>query len=216
MEERNCNYYSILTYDVLYSNKISSSEKLLYATITSLSQKDGCCYASNKYLSELYNTTEITISRQINKLFKEGFVEIETAKKGGVVIQRKILPLTKMLVTVNKNVNGTVNKNVKDNNISNINNINNIFKKPTLEEVKQYCIERNNNVDAKKFYDYYEIGDWKDAKGNKIKNWKQKLITWETHTKENKQNTPEWLNKEVKENTASKEEIEELERYMRI
>jgi len=53
------------------------------------------------------------------------------------------------------------------------------FKKPTLEEVKAYCLERNNNVDAKAFFDYYETGNWKDAKGKPVRNWKQKVITWE-------------------------------------
>lgn len=54
------------------------------------------------------------------------------------------------------------------------------FIPPTLEEVEEYCKERNNNVDAKKFYDYYNVAGWKDAKGNPVKNWKQKMIAnWE-------------------------------------
>ena len=53
------------------------------------------------------------------------------------------------------------------------------FQPPTLEEVKSYCLERKSNVDPVKFYDYYSTGNWKDAKGNPVKNWKQKLITWE-------------------------------------
>lgn len=53
------------------------------------------------------------------------------------------------------------------------------FTPPTLEEVQDYCKERNNNVDAKKFFEYYNAGNWKDSKGNSVKNWKQKLITWE-------------------------------------
>lgn len=53
------------------------------------------------------------------------------------------------------------------------------FIPPTLEEVQAYCKERNNNVDAKAFYDYYTEGNWKDAKGKPVRNWKQKVITWE-------------------------------------
>lgn len=53
------------------------------------------------------------------------------------------------------------------------------FVPPTLEEVQAYCNERNNNVDAKKFYEYFKEADWHDSKGNKVKNWKQKVITWE-------------------------------------
>ena len=67
------------------------------------------------------------------------------------------------------------------------------FVPPTLEEVKAYCQERNNNVDPKKFFDYYEQGKWKDSKGNPVKNWKQKLITWES--KEPKKKS--WASKET-------------------
>ena len=53
------------------------------------------------------------------------------------------------------------------------------FIPPTLEEVQAYVKERNSSVDPKRFYEYYETGGWKDGKGNPVKNWKQKLITWE-------------------------------------
>ena len=51
-----------------------------------------------------------------------------------------------------------------------------------MEEISEYILERGiNNVSAKVFYDYYEAGDWHDAKGNKVKSWKQKLLTWARH-----------------------------------
>ena len=53
------------------------------------------------------------------------------------------------------------------------------FTPPTLEQIEAYCIERNNNVDAKKFYEYFNAGNWVDSKGNKVKSWKQKILTWE-------------------------------------
>lgn len=56
------------------------------------------------------------------------------------------------------------------------------FVPPTLEDVQAYCQERNNSVDAEKFYDYYTTAKWTDAKGNKVRNWKQKVITWERNT----------------------------------
>jgi hypothetical protein len=63
-----------------------------------------------------------------------------------------------------------------------------IFTPPTLEEVEAYCKSRNNNVDAKRFFDYFDASDWVDGKGNKVRNWKQKVITWESYNKEVKQN----------------------------
>lgn len=55
------------------------------------------------------------------------------------------------------------------------------FIPPTLEEVEKYCKERKNNVDAKKFFDYFTASDWVDGKGNPVRNWKQKIITWESY-----------------------------------
>ena len=53
------------------------------------------------------------------------------------------------------------------------------FVPPTLDEVKAYVKERKSTVDPERFFDYYETGHWKDSKGQPVKNWKQKLITWE-------------------------------------
>lgn len=52
------------------------------------------------------------------------------------------------------------------------------FVKPTLSEIEQYCIERNNNVDAQHFYDHYESNGWKVGK-NAMKDWKACVRTWE-------------------------------------
>ena len=52
------------------------------------------------------------------------------------------------------------------------------FTKPTLEEVQAYCQERNNNVDAQKWYDHYEAVGWKVGK-NPMKDWKASVRTWE-------------------------------------
>ena len=55
------------------------------------------------------------------------------------------------------------------------------FVPPTLEEVRAYCLERKSNVSPEKFYEYFTQGNWTDSKGNKVRNWKQKLLTWESH-----------------------------------
>ena len=72
-----------------------------------------------------------------------------------------------------------------NNNDNNDNNDNNIvigaekkFKIPTVEEIKSYCIERNNNVDAERFYNYYQSKGWMIGK-NKMKDWKAAIRTWE-------------------------------------
>ena len=57
------------------------------------------------------------------------------------------------------------------------------FIPPTLEEVKAYCIERQNNVDAERFIDYYTSNGWKVGK-NSMKDWKAAVRTWEKSNKE--------------------------------
>lgn len=116
---------------------------------------------------------------------------------------------------LNVNVNDNVYVNVNDN-VNNINNItsnklstpkqskldkkgvcNNArarvrttptFIKPTIEEVQKYCDERKNNVNAEKFWNFYESKGWFVGK-SKMKNWKAAVITWEQEDKE-KSNSP--------------------------
>lgn len=52
------------------------------------------------------------------------------------------------------------------------------FVPPTLEEVKEYCKSRNNNVNPEQFYDYYTANGWLVGK-NKMKDWKAAVRTWE-------------------------------------
>jgi hypothetical protein len=68
----------------------------------------------------------------------------------------------------------------KDRLVKNKNNNSRKFTPPTIDEVKEYAQKRGNKVDPQKFFDYYTAGNWKDAKGNPVKNWKQKMITWES------------------------------------
>lgn len=54
------------------------------------------------------------------------------------------------------------------------------FIPPTLDEIRAYCLERKNNVDPERFFDYFDASDWVDSEGKKVRNWKQKVITWES------------------------------------
>lgn len=52
------------------------------------------------------------------------------------------------------------------------------FSPPSLEEVKVYCSERGNGIDAQHFIDYYTANGWKVGK-NSMKDWKATVRTWE-------------------------------------
>lgn len=57
------------------------------------------------------------------------------------------------------------------------------FTPPSFEEVEAYCKERNSPVSPKDFFDYFDTGHWIDSRGEPVRNWKQKIITWENHAK---------------------------------
>ena len=52
------------------------------------------------------------------------------------------------------------------------------FVEPTVEEVRNYCLERKNNVDPEKFINFYKAKGWYIGK-NKMKDWKAAVRTWE-------------------------------------
>lgn len=70
------------------------------------------------------------------------------------------------------------------------------FVPPTLEEVEQYVNEKKLGVNAKEFFDYFTEGKWIDSKGNQVKNWKQKILTWNNYAKkqDNSNAEEEFLN----------------------
>lgn len=75
--KHNPSYYAVITADVRYDQRLSANAKLLYGEITSLTNKEGYCWASNAYFAELYGLTERTISRLISSLKNCGYINYE-------------------------------------------------------------------------------------------------------------------------------------------
>ena len=93
-------YYSIITANVRYDNRLTDSEKLLFAEITSLSNKFGYCTASNNYFAKLYEVTKRTISARVNNLKEHGYLKIEFDYKGNEVKQRRMYPMTQTSIPI--------------------------------------------------------------------------------------------------------------------
>jgi hypothetical protein len=106
------------------------------------------------------------------------------------------------------------------------------FIKPIIEEIKSYCRERNNTVDADKFFNHYESNGWRVGK-NPMKDWRAAVRTWENSEFNN--NRKPVLNKEtiakrklqdikeqehydkvMSEKPVSKEDAEKLKQQMRL
>lgn len=102
--------------------------------------------------------------------------QVSNGKKGGrpkkEIVEEKPNESDKNLTNTKTNTN--TNTNIKEKSIKR-----NVFVKPTVEEIKAYCEERNNHIDASKFFDYYEARNWELGKGRKVKDWKACVRTWE-------------------------------------
>ena len=59
----------------------------------------------------------------------------------------------------------------------------NIFKAPTLEEIKNYCIERKNTIDPEYFLDFQLSRNWILSNGKQTRDWKAVIRTWERNEK---------------------------------
>lgn len=80
--------------------------------------------------------------------------------------------------------NPSIYDNVNDNVIKKKDNSNELSKKesrffpPSVDDVRAYCQERGNNVDAERFINHYTSNGWMVGK-NKMKDWKAAVRTWE-------------------------------------
>ena len=57
------------------------------------------------------------------------------------------------------------------------------FQKPSIDEIRQYCISRNNSVDPEQFFNFYESKGWTIGK-SPMKDWRAAVRTWEKREKE--------------------------------
>ena len=200
------NYYAIIPAIVRYDENLTPNAKLLYGEITALCNRQGYCFATNEYFAQLYNVSIKSISNWINTLKNKNYIKIETCIKDmeeNFQTGRKIFlggieeNFQHNNTSINNKENIIINNNIKEKSIK--------FKKPTIEEIKQYCSERNNKIDAEHFYDYYESNGWKVGR-NPMKDWKATIRTWERNSRNNKQDDDSYLNDPMYQFSETEEE----------
>ena len=196
MENEKPNYYAIIPASVRYDKDLRANEKLMYGEITALSSKYGECTASNNYFARLYEVQPSAISKWIKDLQDKNYIEVEYLRNGKEIEKRiiKITGIHKCDYVFTNEEEGYSQKRKENNtsiNNTSIKNINNklfikkFFVKPTLEEVKDYCLERNNSIDPESFIDFYESKGWMIGK-SKMKDWKAAIRNWEHKNKPQK------------------------------
>ena len=176
------NYYAIIPAEVRYSKALIPNAKLLYAEITALCNMNGKCTASTEYFCRLYEVSKVSVQKWLKNLEDNNHIRrLNKYKPHSKQIECRVITLvnvpSKEKLSDNTNINIT-NTNLTDSNKKAL------FKKPTLDEVKNYCILRKNNIEAEAFIDFYESKNFMIGK-NKMKDWKACVRTWESREKKN-------------------------------
>ena len=91
---------------------------------------------------------------------------------------------------------------------------NKVFTKPSLDELQTYINEKQLNVNAENFIDYYDSNGWMVGR-SKMKDWKATARRWSRTNNNPKDATkPSWLDKEITKDVVSEEEQKELDKLL--
>lgn len=170
---------------------MTTLDKVILAEIDSLDSTDRGCCASNEYLAKFCQCSVTKVSTSISRLINFGYLKTSSFDGRNRFIKSSLSKNE----SISKNESEPFKKrkadfqNLKpiniDNNINIISKENSIkespkFRRPSVEEVREYCRERNNSVNAERFCDYYDTIGWKIGKAQvPMKDWKAAVRIWE-------------------------------------
>lgn len=193
--------------------QLKGNELLIYAIIHGFSQCENQKYTSGlKYLMKWTRASKPTVISSLQSLMEKGLIEREEEIINKVkffnywsknlTTRQKTLPNNirerdiseednLFLILEEEKEKEIEKKEEKKNNIKRKDEKkkerkSRVFIKPTVEEVRAYCEERNNGIDAEAFVDFYTSKGWMVGK-NPMKDWQAAVRTWEQKRKKDEQ-----------------------------
>ena len=183
--------------EIWQDKSLSWNEKILLMEIDSFTSKGHDCYISNEYIADLLGVTERSASRLLSHLLESGLIRVVKFDGRKRYVESTIsfqAEWTQMSMQGGQSVPHTNN-----NEYININTLSNKetgrFKKPSIEEIRSYCLEKSSRVDPEQFFNFYESNGWMVGK-NHMKDWRAAVRTWEKREKEVPQRKRETPHKE--------------------
>ena len=185
-------------YDRLELNPLPSPAIALWHALMSIANKTGWQQEFTVAVSVLVLKSGLNaqaIKRARNRLEQDGYIKWKS--RGGnlaaiyhmnsLVVQNnsknvpqcepQVVPQCEpQVVPINKHKQNETEKEVP-------NGIKKKFSPPSVNEVEEYCRERNNGIDAETFIDFYTANGWMQGQGKPIKDWKACVRTWEKREK---------------------------------
>lgn len=211
-------FYAVIPIIIMRDKRLKLGARLLYGEITSLSNKEGFCWASNKYFSDLYDCSKDTISRWITELKECGYISVELVyQKDTKIIENRIIRLLTYVksqkATTNEQVQNDIpapkatkvrpQKAKKELGIKEVPKKIERFAKPEFEDVEIYFgLQKSTRQSAEKFFDYYTSNNWKVGR-NPMKDWYASARNWIKRDLDYNNSNPKQENADLKRQQTS-------------
>lgn len=175
--------------DWMLSLELDVYETIILAVIYGFSQDGDSTFAgSQSYLAKKAKCTKRKVAMALPNLVEKGLIiKIDRDVRGLHLCEYKVSPA---FMGDECHAPGGDECHAH-NNIENINIDNNSlykrgssrFQKPSLDDIRAYCISRGNNVDPEQFLNFYESKGWMVGK-TPMRDWRAAVRTWEKREKE--------------------------------
>lgn len=91
--------------------------RLIYGEISSLTGREGYCWASNKHFKSIFGISVVSVSKHINLLLKLGFITVDIDKDDGnfrkIWLVSTLRPVQEIFSSpINGNLNNPINENL--------------------------------------------------------------------------------------------------------
>ena len=172
--------------EIWQDKSLSWNEKILLMEIDSFTSKGHECYISNEYIAELLGVSMSWASKCLSHLMEIGYVKMVRFDGRKRYVESAIqfkADLNNSSMQDGTLVQHTNIENKYINNNSLYKRGSSHFQKPSLDEIRQYCISRSNKVDPEQFFNFYESKGWIIGK-SPMKDWRAAVRTWEKREKE--------------------------------
>jgi len=150
-----------------FKQTLTASEKLVLLVLADYCDDENKCWPKQETLADRTGLTRQTVNAKLGALETSGLIIREQRHHTSNITKLNIEhePKTK---TKPKRKTGS-------------------FTPPSLDAVREYAKGRNAESLAVGFHEYFTAGNWVDSRGNKVKNWKQKFLTWEKYSNDRSQ-----------------------------
>lgn len=181
-------WYYVITQEIRQS--FEGKEADVFAVINGFSQEgQGCFYGSLSLLSQFCGVKSKTTTQRILKslVAKGAIVKTDELHNGVKFCTYKVNKNWYGISKIDMGGISEIDTNKKEGENINIDSLykrsSSHFQKPSLDDIRAYCISRANNVDPEQFFNFYESKGWMVGK-TPMRDWKAAIRTWEKREKE--------------------------------